>query len=168
MKESKKRGCWRMQLHPGEAKIAAFHAAQSLLAGFIGLDFETNVGDLLRPGFKQQELPKKHRKYWAFAHEMDIDDRVLVSVHHFPFALVTVAGEYNYIREPVPQIGVWFRHFRRIEDVRFYADELTNIKKWEPISMTDAIEPLRNPQSQSFRLIQEWLGNPNRGAQKLR
>lgn len=145
-----------MQLHPSGAKIAAFHAAQSLLAGFVGLDFETNVGDLRRAGLAQQDLPQKHRKYWAFAHEMTVGDEVLINVHHFPFALVTVAGEYNYIREPIPDIGVWFRHFRRIENIRFYSDKVTNAKKWQHITMTDAIEPLRKPQSQSFRLIQTW------------
>ncbi len=38
---------WRMQLHPNDAKNAAHYANQSLSAGFIGLDFATEVGDLL-------------------------------------------------------------------------------------------------------------------------
>lgn len=41
-------------------------------------------------------------------------DVVLIMAHNFPFALVTVSGDYNYIRTPDPEIGVWFRHFRRI------------------------------------------------------
>ena len=42
-------------------------------------------------------------------------DRVLIVVHHFPFALAMVDGEYNYIRNVAPEIGVWFRHFRKSE-----------------------------------------------------
>ena len=38
---------WRMQLHPNEPESATFYASQSLAAGFIGLDFATEVGDLL-------------------------------------------------------------------------------------------------------------------------
>lgn len=38
---------WRMQLHPDGAKSSAFYSQQSLAAGLIGLDFATEVGDLL-------------------------------------------------------------------------------------------------------------------------
>jgi hypothetical protein len=41
-------------------------------------------------------------------------DSVLIVTHHFPFAWVTVAGPYNYIRSVAPEIGVWFRHFRSV------------------------------------------------------
>src|SRR5687768_14770943 len=100
---------WRMQLHPGEPALSAQYAHQSLAAGFIGLDFTLDTGDLLRAN--QANLPAGQKDYWAFAHEMTIGDRVLIIAHHFPLALVTVAGEYNYIRRPEPKIGVWFRHF---------------------------------------------------------
>ena len=145
---------WRMQLHPNEQTEAVKHTVESLVAGYIGLDFTTDVGDLTRT--TQSALPSNARDYWAFAHEMAVGDRVLIIVHHFPFALTTVAGEYNYIHAPAPEIGVWFRHFRRIEDVRYYGDRVTNARNWEPITMTDTISPLRDPSSLSYQLIDSW------------
>jgi hypothetical protein len=56
-----------------------------------------------------------------------------------------------------PEIGVWFRHFRAVDDVRYFADFKTNAKEWSQITMTDTISPLRDPNSLSYRLIQEWL-----------
>ncbi len=143
-----------MQLHPNQPQSASFHAARSLAVGFIGLDFEPDVGDMLRG--TQQSLPPQHSDYWAFAHDMRIGDRVLIICHHFPFALVTIAGEYNYIREVVPEIGVWFRHFRRVNDLRFYSDFVTNAAAWQQLTMTDTISPLHDPTSASYRLIQSW------------
>lgn len=145
---------WRMQLHPSEPSLAAQHAYDSLAAGFIGLDFVTDVGDLMRT--QQSQLPTGQRDYWAFAHEMAIDDRVLIIAHHFPLALATVAGDYNYIRRPEPELGVWFRHFRRVRGVRYYADRVTNAGSWQQLTMTDTISPLRDPNSASYRLIESW------------
>ena len=136
---------WRMQLHPNDPERAIKHTVESLAAGFIGLDFDGDVGDLVET--EQRSLPEKQQDYWAFAHEMKTDDRVLVIVHHFPFALVRVKGGYNYIREPVPEIGVWFRHFRSIDDPRYFADFRTNARVWDQIKMTDTISPLRDPKS---------------------
>lgn len=145
---------WRMQLHPAEPTAAAQHAYQSLVAGFIGLDFATDVGDLMAT--EQSQLPAGALDYWAFAHEMAPDDRVLVFAHHFPLALATVAGDYNYIRRPEPELGVWFRHFRRVTNVRYYADRVTNAASWQRIVMTDTIAPLRDPLSASYLLIESW------------
>ena len=92
---------------------------------------------------------------------MGIDDKVLIIVHHFPFAIATVDGEYNYIRTPVKEIGVWFRHFRRIKNLSYYGDFVTNARNWEPIKMTDTISPLRDHSTQSYRLIEQmtdWMG----------
>jgi len=145
---------WRMQLHPNEAGEAVRHAVESLAAGYIGLDFSVDVGDLHRT--TQDQLPDHQKDYWAFAHEMAVGDEVLIIVHHFPFALATVAGEYNYIRVPAHEIGVWFRHFRQVKDVRFYGDFKTNVHQWEHTTMTDTISPLRDPSSISYRLIEAW------------
>lgn len=146
---------WRMQLHPDQAGTASSHAIQSLAAGFIGLDFRQEVGDMMCA--THQSLPQDQRDYWAFAHDMRIGDRVLIISHHFPLALVTVAGDYNYIRQCVPEIGVWFRHFRRVEDVRYYSDFVTNAASWQRLTMTDTISPLHDPNSASYRLIQSWI-----------
>jgi hypothetical protein len=145
---------WRMQLHPADPQRAGFHAAQSLCAGFIGLDFEQDEGDLMRA--TRQNLPAKHRDYWGFAHDMTIGDKVLIILHHFPFAVATVDGDYNYIRQPVPEIGVWFRHFRRVKDVQFYSDRVTNAGKWEQLKMTDTLARLQDTQSQSYQIIDSW------------
>ena len=72
---------------------------------------------------------------------------MLLFAHHFPFALVRVAGPYNYIRAAAPEIGVWFRHFRAVEDVRYYGDFVTNARTWKAITMTATITPLREKSS---------------------
>ena len=149
---------WRMQLHPANPEEAVRHCVESLAAGYIGLDFGEDVGDLMSTN--QSALPENQRDYWAFAHEMAIGDTVLIIAHHFPFALVTIDGEYNFIRSTAPELGVWFRHFRKVRDVRYYADMVTNAQLWERITMTDTISPLRDPTSLSYRLIEEWLYRP--------
>jgi len=146
-----------MQLHPNQPKQASSYAAQSLSAGFIGLDFAEDVADLTR--CTQKSLPLENRDYWAFAHKMSVGDLVLIISHHFPFALAKVDGDYNYIREPVPEIGVWFRHFRRVKDVRYYSDLVTNAASWEKLTMTDTISPLHDPKSASWQLMESWLEN---------
>ena len=144
---------WRMQLHPDEAESAAHYTSQSIAAGFIGLDFATEVGDLLAE--EHQNILDTQKDYLAFAKEMQPGDKVLIILHHFPFAVVTVDGDYNYIRRTEPELGVWFRHFRRVRDVIYFADYITNAKSWEQYTMTDAIAVLRDPNSKSYRLIEE-------------
>ena len=148
---------WRLQLHPAEPSAAMRHAIESIAAGFIGLDFPSDLGDLRLAD--PSSVPTGQKDYFDFAHRMSVGDKVLVMVHHFPFALVTVEGDYNYIKFPEPEIGVWFRHFRRIEKevTRFYADRITNARQWEPITMTDTISILKDPQSKSYQLIDSWL-----------
>jgi hypothetical protein len=143
-----------MQLHPSDPSGALKHTVQSLAAGFIGLDFAEDVGDLRRT--TKAALPKNAEDYWAFSAEMAIGDRVLIIVHHFPFAIATIAGDYNYIRERAPEIGVWFRPFRRVEKVEYYGDRITDAKRWERIKMTDTISPLRSASSKSYKLISSW------------
>jgi hypothetical protein len=87
---------------------------------------------------------------------MAVGDKVLIICHHFPFALVTVDGDYNYVRNPVPEIGVWFRHFRRIRDLQLYSDRVTNANNWQQIKMTDTIARLQDVKSASYELIQSW------------
>jgi hypothetical protein len=155
MAKQKNQMHWRMQLHPTEPKLASFYASQSLSAGFIGLDFSRDVGDLFKT--TKDELPLQQRDYWAFAHTMKKGDLVLIICHHFPFALVRVASDYNYIRNREPEIGVWFRHFRRVDGVRYYSDLRTNAKSWEQLKMTDTISPLYDAESASYRLIASWI-----------
>jgi hypothetical protein len=146
---------WRMQLHPSESEGAIKHTVESLSAGYIGLDFAGDVPDLKTVA--QSELPENQRNYWAFAHEMKVEDHVLLFAHHFPFALAKVSGEYNYVRAAVPELGVWFRHFRAVEDVRYFGDFITNARTWPQITMTATITPLRNTDTESHQLIERWL-----------
>ncbi len=146
---------WRMQLHPNESEGAIRHTVESLSAGYIGLDFATDVPDLLT--IPQIDLPENSRNYWSFGREMEVGDWVLLFTHHFPFALARVAGPYNYIRSAAPEIGVWFRHFRKVDSVRYYGDLITDARNWEPITMTATITPLREQGSASYQLIERWL-----------
>lgn len=154
---------WRMQLHPAQPGEAVRHTVESLAAGYIGLDFEADVGDPLQ--VPQLAPPAGQRDYWAFGHEMDVDDRVLIIAHQFPFALVRVTGSYNYIRVSASELEVWFRHFRRVEDVWYYGDFVTDAHSADRLIMTDTISPLRDPGSLSYRLIERWLQARNQAAQ---
>jgi hypothetical protein len=145
-----------MQLHPDESGDAVRHTIDSLSAGYIGLDFATDVPDLTM--ISRDAIQENQRHYCAFAHEMTEGDRVLLFTHHFPFALVRVAGPYNFIRTRSPEIGVWFRHFRKVDDIRYFGDFITNARNWEALVMTATITPLRDPTSRSYQLIDNWLG----------
>ena len=146
---------WRMQLHPNDAGKSAYYASQSLAANFIGLDFTNDVGDLLADN--QQDILNTEKDYVAFAKDMKAGDKVLIIVHHFPFAVCTVDGEYNYIRRIEPELGVWFRHFRRVKDVIYFADYNTNSKSWEQFIMTDTISTLIDKSSMSYVLIDKMV-----------
>jgi len=143
-----------MQLHPNDSSRASEYAARSLCAGFIGLDFAGEPGDLMLAN--PQSVAVGQRDYFAFANQMAVGDLVLIMAHHYPVALCTVAGDYNYIRRSDPDLGIWFRHFRRVSEVRFYADRITNARTWQHITMADTISPLHDPQSQSYQLIHTW------------
>jgi hypothetical protein len=131
---------------------------------FIGLDFAGEPGDLKRVA--RQKLPPTQTDYWDFAHTMKSGDRVLIIVHHFPFALVTVDGDYSYISAPEPELGVWFRHFRRINKslTSYFGDRLTNVRQWDQYTMTDTISVLKDPDGQSNRLIRGWVADLNSAA----
>ena len=147
---------WRMQLHPDDSEHAVAHSMKSLGLGYIGLDFLNPPGDLT--DVKRDDIDIKQRDYWDFAHDMKLGDKVLVVAHHYPCALVEVTGEYNYIRRPEDELGVWFRHLRRVQVLGYYADFKTNPSAWEQTTMTDTISRLKNHDSVSYKLIQQWLG----------
>lgn len=149
---------WRMQLHPSESEGAIKHTVESLSAGYIGLDFAVDIPDLKTVA--QSKLPENQRNYWAFGNEMKVGDYVLLFAHHFPFALARVSGEYNYVRSAVPELGVWFRHFRAVEDVQYFGDFNTDARAWPKITMTATITPLRKTDTESYQLIERWLNGP--------
>lgn len=147
---------WRMQLHPDEGARAVAHTVKSLGLGYIGLDFASPPGDLT--DVTRDAIEQSQRDYWEFAHTMEVGDYVLVVAHHFPCALAKVTGTYNYIRAPEPELGVWFRHFRRVEIVGFYADLVTNPADWQKTIMTDTISVLNDRNGISYKLVEHWRG----------
>ena len=154
---------WRMQLHPDESESALKSTVESLSHGYIGLDFSREVGDLTK--VPQSDLPENQKTYYAFANEMAVGDWVLISVHNFPFALVRVNGQYNYIRSHASEIGVWFRHFREVDDITYFGDVMqTDVRKWEQIPMPATLTPLRQSSTESWQLIERWLGKLGRSA----
>ena len=132
------------------------YAVQSVAAGFIGLDFEVDLGDLTK--VQKSALPHGQTDCHDFATVMQPDDKVLIIVHHFPFALAVVSGPYNYIKEPDPKLGVWFRHFRRIDRkaTKYFADRVTNANAWERLEMIDTIALLKESSKRSYQLIDSW------------
>ena len=146
---------WRMQVHRDDSRTTFRDTITSLAGGYIGIDASGDAGDL--GAVLRDTLSAGQREAWAFAQEMATGDRVLVFAHHFPFALAQIAGRYNHVRAPVPEHGILFRHFRRIDDVRYYADLSPNPREWESIAMTERLAPLRDPNSLSYQLIERWL-----------
>ncbi len=148
---------WRMQLHPGDSARAVAHSMKSLGLGYIGLDFANPPGDLtdVEPG----DIQQGQRDYWDFAHTMQVGDLVLVVAHHYPCALVRVSGDYNYIRNPKTELSVWFRHFRRVAVLSYYADFETNPLRWEKTTMTDTISALHKEDGISYQLIERWVAS---------
>ncbi|MFW6030202.1 MAG: hypothetical protein ACOCRO_08110 [Halanaerobiales bacterium] len=147
---------WRMQLHPSDSQNAIRYTINSLVAGFIGLDFLEDPGNLTIAD--PQTVLQSEKQFFAFATDMKVGDKVLIFTHNFPFALVTVKGEYNYIKNQTPELGLWFRHFRRIsDDIIYYYDYKTNAHKWQRIPMTSTISPLHDPNSKTYMLIEKML-----------
>ena len=147
---------WRMQLHPDDSSSAVAATMKSLGLGYIGLDFANPPGDLT--DVSRDHIDKTQRDYWDFSHTMQMKDLVLVVAHHYPCALAEVEGDYNYIRRPQEELGVWFRHLRKIRVLGCYADLVTNPSNWERVTMTDTISILKDKAGISYQLIERWRG----------
>ena len=61
------------------------------------------------------------------------------------------------MRTPLPEHGILFRHFRPVDEVRFYADLSPNARERESIPMTGRMAPLNDPNSMSCQSIERWL-----------
>ena len=150
---------WRMQLHPDDKRYSFEHAVRSLAAGYIGLGFRDEPGDLTKINSKEElkKISKDQGQYLPFCNEMQIGDIVLVISHHYPVALCEVTGHYNYVKEQSEEIGVWFNHFRGIEVLSYAADYETDLKKLKSLKMTDTIIQLKNEEKENWIFIREWL-----------
>jgi hypothetical protein len=146
---------WRMQLHPGRraSQNAVQYTVESLAAHVIGLELDTDVGDMRL--VTKAEMDTSDRHCHAFASDMDSGDHVLIFAHYFPFALCRVAGEYKYV--PNPELGSWFRHSRQVDDVWFYGDYIKDPHKWERIKMRPAIQRVHVRTQPAYVLIEKWL-----------
>ena len=146
---------WRMQLHPNDSAKAILHSTRSLGRGYIGLDFtDPSPGDLMVGD--RAAITQSQRNYVCFADTMDVDDLVLVVAHHYPHALVKVKGNYNYIRGPRKELGVWFKHFRRVKVLGYYADYETNPANWMRTRMPNTISVLHDRSRPLHKLIEKW------------
>ncbi|MFM9872609.1 MAG: hypothetical protein ACKVQS_03975 [Fimbriimonadaceae bacterium] len=145
---------WRMQLHPGDSNNASKHTLNCLSKGIVGFDFFDDIGNLRG---EHGTIDEKQKDYLKFEDEMVPGDHILVISHHFPFALVEVSSDYVYVPNAKEDLGVWFRHLRFVKVCQFYADYCTNAKSWEVTKMTDTISPLRDVNSKSYRLIEDWV-----------
>src|SRR5438552_3005113 len=90
---------WRMQLHPDERESAAEHTVKCLAAGLIGFGFRKDPGDLTLIDTTEKLPPYVKLHDVEFATVMTIGDKVLVYLHNYPFALATVASDYNYVKQ---------------------------------------------------------------------
>lgn len=144
-----------MQIHADEPRNTVRDTIATLAAGYVGIDAPGDVRDL--ETMQPRSVSAAQREALAFAQEMDVGDRVLVFTHNFPFALLRIAGSYNYVCSPIPEHGIRFRHFRAVDDVRYYADLAPNAREWESILVTDRMAPLTDPNSMSYQLIERWL-----------
>jgi hypothetical protein len=153
-----------MQLHPGgDSTWAMEYAVHSVGTGFIGLDFDLTedgkvVGDLLADN--NQKIPSGQEKFVDLAKKMAVGDKVLIIVHHCPFAVVTVAGEYNYIKKSEPELKIWFRHFRKIKNPIYFSDFAVGNGKWlrsTEIQMPLTLQRLVSTDTLSYTLIQDMI-----------
>ena len=161
-----------MQLHPDESNNSVKYTTESVSAGFIGLGFgigKNDPGDLMKvkPSDAGVVLDKNEDRYWQFAEEMETGDIVAIFCHNQPFALTQITGNYNYIKTPVPNIGVWFNHFRTIEKgyTKYFLDltantrnQLEELIKGLPSQMT--IQKHSDDKVKVYQFIDKWANLP--------
>jgi hypothetical protein len=146
---------WRMQLHPNESESAAFNTVKSLAAGFIGLDFNEERGDLTN--LDQNKLETRTNNIKAFVYEILREVAALIYLHHSPFALVMEIEEYNFIKKPVPALDIWFKHFRSVGKVSFYSDVFKRTRTRDSkLKMPNTFSD-ESTDSESGKLIAEWI-----------
>lgn len=151
---------WRMNLHPNESMKSISHTTASLTANYIGLGFLNDPGDLEISSPLPIHQSNNEFTYWQFYAELKIGETVAIFAHNLPFALVQVSGEYNYIKSPMPESGLWFNHFRKIENLRYFLDEYT-FEKWinffenpPPTQMT--IQRHSDTSKPIYKFIEAW------------
>jgi len=149
-----------MQLHPNDKELASFYTNKCLGMNYVGVDFEEDPGDLTK--ISSEELNTKKytnpNNFRAFASEVLENDYILIMLHNMPHALVTEIQDYNYIKNQVEEMGIWFRHFRRFMKISYFGDiyKSKNDLLNSSLIMTNTFSGVTED-SESGRLITEWL-----------
>jgi hypothetical protein len=147
---------WRMQLHPDDSEFAAVYTINSLANGFIGLDFAQDPGDLEKNN--PDSLERKTNNIFGFVYEITTNDIIAIYLHNQPFAIVEEIEEYNYIKKPIAEVNIWFRHFRKFKSVSYYSDVYGRIKEeHKSLIMTNTFSRV-STDSETGKLIQDWKG----------
>lgn len=144
---------WRMQLHPNESSRSMEHTTRCLAAGYVGLGFDNDPGDLA--ALPASDLDTKTNNIHAFVHEIQREDRIVIFSRNRPLAMVSDIGPYNFIREPVPELRIWFRHFRQFSKLSWYADAIGNTPPEPQIVMTNTFSGA-SPDSETGKLAMRW------------
>lgn len=156
---------WRMNLHPTDEKLQMKCVTESLAAGFIGLGFDVGAdpGDLDKINPDDPRVsPQANKTYWSIQ-KIEQNDFVAIFAHNEPIALVKVIEEYNYIKKSLPELGIWFNHFRRIErdKINYFAD-LDSYKQKELITLYGdnitkmTIQGHQDPEKEIYQFIEKW------------
>ena len=115
------------------------------LADAIGRGMKTKVNVVLVRDFATLEEGLKTSRY-AF---------VMARPSDYPARGMRDSG-YNYVRRVVPELGIWFNHFRRVRDVRYYADRVLNPREWQELAFAATIQILSDPALPTYQLIESW------------
>ncbi len=146
---------WRMQLHPKcETPEEKKECTDMCLAQCrIGLDFE--IQDL---GSLQDVAPSalgSEKGYYGFYSRMAIGDFVLITIGDMPYALVKVAGDYEYSADP-NSAGIWCRHHRKVDAPAYYADYEDRLPK-DKFPSTKAIQPVDDQAGKVYKFVDAWV-----------
>ncbi|WP_061243625.1 hypothetical protein [Leptospira interrogans] len=154
---------WRMQLHPDDQSLATDYTVKCLTNNYVGLDFPSGSYDLSEYDIdKLEAFPNNIR---AFAKQITYNDYILIFHHNIPFALITEIGNYNYLKEVIPEMGIWFRHFRRFKKISYFNDVYKQGKdEHYKITMANTISEA-SEDTKTVELIKDWIGRlSNNGA----
>ena len=144
---------WRMQLHPERIDRARDLALESLERGYVGLDFRGKVGNL---SVSHDGTEKGQRPYRLIQSEMAVGDLVLIQVGEEPLALAEVEGDYEFEPDPKNARGVWFRHMRKVGNVRYYDVYIQSGATRERLPLRPALQAVRRTDQPAYRLIERW------------
>lgn len=148
-----------MQLHPNDSAYATDYTVKCLSKNYVGLDFDDDKSDLTT--YDDSELETFPNNIRAFAKAISKDDIIIIFHHNIPFALVTEIEEYNYIKKVIPEMEIWFRHFRRFNKISYFNDVYKQGKNEHyMLAMTNTISEA-SEDTKTVDLIKDWISKIN-------